>query len=424
MLSGFEQALDEVRVLSKFPRGIVNVPPSKSQAHRAIICAFLSRGRSLLGNISLSRDVAATLGGISAMGGAWRAQGDCVAVEGIGGAGSVIHARVPCGESASTLRFLLPVAAALGITAEFRGEPGLLRRPVCQYEKLFARHGAQLEYFGGGVRVGGKLRPGVYALDGKVSSQFVSGLLMALPLLGGDSEIVVERGLESAAYVDMTRGVCARFGVTSRAQGYAAFAVPGGQQYRAAVFSPEGDYSQAAYFLAAGALGADVACAGLPAESLQADRAIVDILRGMGAAVAALPGGVLQASAEGLHGAQVDVSQHPDIAPPIAALMCLARGTSRIVGAARLRLKESDRLGAVADALGGLGADIREVGDTLVIRGRPSLRGGAANARGDHRIAMMTALAAIKCEGAVRLTGWRCVDKSYPAFWRDWEKEC
>jgi len=269
-------------------------------------------------------------------------------------------------------------------------------------------------------------------IDGGVSSQFVSGLLFALPLLNEDSSIVVDDGcraracsrrnqLESRPYVDMTIDTLAKFSVNVQNEDYIRFKVNGKQSYNPLnqTFMIEGDYSQAAFFLAAGALGADVACAGLSPDSLQGDRAILDILRQMGAEVTQTQCGALKVSASELHAVDVDVSQIPDLAPPIAALMCFAHGESRILGAARLRLKESDRITAIAQALSALGADIREHGDTLVINGKPSISGGNADACGDHRIAMMVALAAIRCKGKATLTGWQCVDKSYPSFWTD-----
>ncbi|MCL2852929.1 MAG: 3-phosphoshikimate 1-carboxyvinyltransferase [Defluviitaleaceae bacterium] len=418
--------MNEIKAISKFPAGVVTVPPSKSQVHRAIICALLSCGKSQIENIAFSQDIMATLNAACALGADYRMVRDSVLeITGIGDKSAlagVPPVEIDCCESGSTLRFVLPIVAALGIQAVFTGDGRLMERPIGLYERVFAQNGAVLERASSGVSLTGRLNPGTYRLDGNISSQFVSGLLFALPLLDGDSEIIVENRLESASYVDMTIDICSKFAVCSQSEGYRKFYIPGRQTYRSAEVYVEGDYSQAAYFLAAGALGADVACAGLPSDSLQGDRAILDILRKMGAEITCASSGEIKVYTAGLHAVEVDVSQTPDIAPPIAAAMCFAHGQSRILGAARLRFKESDRLRAIAAVLTDLGADIREQGDTLVINGKPSIRGGQTDSHADHRIAMMAALAALRCDCKVTLTGWQCVDKSYPQFWNDWER--
>ena len=413
------------KIISHFPKGVVAVPPSKSQAHRVIICALLSRGESFIENISFSQDILATLNAAAVLGASWSKTGEnAVKIDGIGGIPQVQSGCIiPCGQSATTLRFLMPVAAALGLHVTFAGEGRLMLRPIDQYERCFAENGATIERVPDGISVKGKLCSGMYSLDGNVSSQFVSGLLLALPLLAGNSEITVHGQLESSAYVTMTADACLKFSVYSQTDGCGKYSIRGGQTYLPTAFTIEGDYSQAAYFLAAGALGADVACAGLSPDSLQPDKAILTILRRMGATVTHIADGAIKAYAKELYATDVDVSQTPDIAPPISALMCFARGKSRITGATRLRLKESDRLRSITGALRSLGADIIEEGDTLVITGRPSISGGLTDAYGDHRIAMMAALASLKCETPVTLTGWETIDKSYPNFWQDWEQQ-
>ncbi|MCL2674492.1 MAG: 3-phosphoshikimate 1-carboxyvinyltransferase [Defluviitaleaceae bacterium] len=419
--------MSETKLINKFPAGIVNVPPSKSQTHRAIICALLSYGETRLENIIFSRDIVATLNAAAALGGTWQRVGeDAIVIEGIGGTFQNYSAEpvvINCGESGSTLRFMLPIAAALGIPAIFTGEGRLMQRPLEPYEQVFAQHGVTLERTSNGVKISSRLTSGEYRIDGDVSSQFVSGLMFSLSLLDGDSVITSENKLESRAYVDMTIDTLEKFSVHIHNEDYKHFHIRGKQKYQQLIqsFAVEGDYSQAAFFLAAGALGADVECAGLLPDSLQGDKAILDILMFMGAEIVRIQCGTIKVYASELRAVDVDVSQIPDLAPPIAALMCLARGESRIHGAARLRLKESDRITAIAQALSALGADIHEQGDTLVINGKPSLPGGNADAYGDHRIAMMVALAAIRCKGEVTLTGWECVDKSYPSFWDDFE---
>jgi 3-phosphoshikimate 1-carboxyvinyltransferase len=326
---------------------------------------------------------------------------------------------VDCGESGSTLRFLLPIAALSGDLAEFKGSGRLLGRPLDVYAKIFSEAGARFSVEKGRVTVCGPLKSGNYDLPGDVSSQFVSGLLFALPLLDGDSEIRLSTPLESRRYVDMTIDVMRRFGVEIGA-GDSLYTVPGGQRYRPAVYRAEADYSQAAFFLAAAALGRDVETSGLDPESIQGDRAILGVLRDMGAEVQ-WNGGRISVKASSLSAVTVDARETPDLVPPVAALCCFCRGTSRIVNAGRLRLKESDRLSALAAELRKLGASIDEGDDSLAITGVDRLRGGSVDAWGDHRIAMSMAVAAIHCDSPVLLSGWLSVNKSYPGFWSDFE---
>jgi 3-phosphoshikimate 1-carboxyvinyltransferase len=247
-------------------------------------------------------------------------------------------------------------------------------------------------------------------------------LLLALPLLDGDSEIRLSTPLESGRYVDMTIDVMRRFGVDAGASGTSYF-VKGGQRYRAARCKIEADYSQASFFLAAAALGLDVRVGGLNPDSVQGDAAMLRVLREMGAE-AAWKDGVVSIRAETLCAVTVDAREIPDLVPPIAALCCFCDGTSEIVNAGRLRLKESDRLSALASELGKLGASVAETGDSLSITGVKRLKGGSVDAWGDHRVAMALAVASIRCDGPVSLTGWQSVNKSYPGFWRDFEGGC
>jgi len=247
--------------------------------------------------------------------------------------------------------------------------------------------------------------------------------LMALPLTGGDNVITLSSPLESKAYVDMTRAVMADFGVKTKQTGE-KFIIKGGQSYKPRKYTVEGDWSAAAFFLCAGALGRDVKCHGLNKNSLQGDSEIINILLIAGADILSHPDGMfIAAPPEKLKPVTIDASDIPDLVPPLAALMCFAGGTSRIVNAGRLRYKESDRLAALAGQLNALGASVIEEPEGLTIHGKPFLKGGSADACGDHRIAMAVALAAMRCENPVTLTGWETVAKSYPAFWTDWEVE-
>ena len=410
--------METARLIDRFPAGIVRPPSSKSLGHRAVICAALADGESIIREVSLSEDIQATLGGAAALGARWRAEGDTLFVSGSVGAGSPHPYNViDCGESGSTLRFLIPVAALAAHETVFTGRGRLMERPMETYARVFADAGIFFQQEPGRIRVSGPLRGGTYALAGDVSSQFISGLLLALPLCGEASELHLTTALESAPYVTLTLDVMRRFGVEVE-QGNDIFRVPGGQKYRSCDYILESDYSQAAFFLAAAALGRPVRCAGLNPDSSQGDRAILDVLRDMGADVT-WEDGLVSAHAKRLRSVTVDVRACPDLAPPIAALMCFCEGTSHIVNAARLRFKERDRLSALAGELGKLGAGIEEGPDSLTIHGKPSLPGGQADGTGDHRISMAVAVAAIRCDGPVRLTGSESVNKSYPGFWND-----
>ncbi|MDR1482779.1 MAG: 3-phosphoshikimate 1-carboxyvinyltransferase [Synergistaceae bacterium] len=410
--------MNDERTITLFPRGVVTPPPSKSLSHRAAICSALAGGVDRIENLGGSEDIDATIAGISALG---------LTERGLGPKCRTDRVRVvDCNESGSTLRFLMPAAALDDAPALFKGRGRLLDRPLDAYAGIFAAAGATFRRERDGILVRGPLRGGSYSLPGDVSSQFISGLLFALPLLAEDSEIRVLTPLESSGYVDMTVDVMRRFGVTVVADG-SVYHVRGRQRYRHASYRVEADYSQAAFFLAASALGCDVGVAGLNPHSIQGDRAILSILREMGADVVWSgndnDGRVVSVRAGGMLPVTVDARETPDLVPPVAVLCCFCGGTSGIVNAGRLRLKESDRLRALAAELGRLGADVRETDDSLSISGADRLRGGRVDAWGDHRIAMAMAVAAIRCEEPVRLTGWESVNKSYPGFWRDFEGE-
>jgi 3-phosphoshikimate 1-carboxyvinyltransferase len=430
---------NDVKTIEGFPRGLVAPPPSKSLCHRGAICGALAGGGSVIENFARSEDIDATLAGIRTLGlgelhlegGVLRGKGSAFRSNG-GKASSSGPWSVDCKESGSTLRFLLPLAALGGRRTVFTGQGRLLRRPLDVYGKIFAEAGVFFDQKPDGVVAQGPLRGGSYVFPGNVSSQFVSGLLLALPLLEEDSEIRLSTRLESRSYVDLTLDVMGRFGVEVEiAEAEEAeekgpiFRIRGGQSYRPARYRVEADYSQAAFFLVSSALGGDAEVANLNPESLQGDRAILRVLREMGAEILwrEAPGTgdkTVSVRASRLSPVTVDVRETPDLVPPIAVLCCFCDGTSRIVNAGRLRLKESDRLRALATELGKLGAEVEETENSLSITGAPRLKGGLVDAWGDHRVAMALAAAAIRCDTPVLLTGWRSVNKSYPKFWTDW----
>lgn len=404
--------------------GRVAAPPSKSAAHRAILCAALAalsspgEGESVLSPLDLSDDIRATLGAVRALGvQAQLADGVCTVKAGERAPGGV---SLDCGESGSTLRFLIPIAAALGVSAVFTGRGRLPSRPIGLYAELLPQHGVACRTEGGlPFAVEGQLTPGVFALPGNVSSQFITGLLLALPLLAGNSEIVLTTPLESAAYVEMTVQAMADFGVSVvRTKG--GWRVPGGQRYRPRTHTVEGDWSQAAFFLAAGALGGDVTVTGLRPDSLQGDKAIAELLARGGARLS-WEDGALRCTAGDWRGIEIDASQIPDLVPILAAAFSLAEGTTVISHAERLRIKESDRLASMAQGLSALGARVRETPDGLVLTGVSALAGGRAEGANDHRVVMALSVAALRAEGPCTVTDAGSIRKSYPGFFNDYQ---
>ncbi len=388
-------------------RGTITPPPSKSQAHRVIIAAALAVGESVISRVDPSQDITATLGCMEALGTkvTWK-DASTVRIAGIGGRRGETAPALFCGESGSTLRFLIPIALAVAGGGEFHGKGRLMERPQEPYFEIFREKGIAFSREDDTLYIKGALTPGEYRLRGDVSSQFVTGLLYALPLLPGDSEIVLTTELESAGYIDMTIDALRAFGVavTRTKRGWQ---VPGNQRYLAADASVEADYSQAAFFYAAKGLGNDVAVTGMNPNSHQGDRIILPYEKRL----------------DGPGEEALDVRECPDLVPALAVRAALRAGeVTHITNAARLRMKESDRLAAVTEVLNALGADVREEPAGLTIYGKGALSGGTAvSSWNDHRIAMMAAVAATRCEQPITVTGAECVRKSYPGFWQDYQ---
>ena len=390
-------------------RGTVTPPPSKSQAHRLIIAAALSDGFCKLSNVDLSEDIQATLRCMRTLDADASADGTIIrGADLVDGHEEPAPEVMDCGESGSTLRFLIPVSLALKGGGKFTGHGRLMERPQEPYFALFREKGIFYEQKDGVLTVRGKLTPGVYTLPGNVSSQFITGLLYALPLLEGDSEIRLTTDLESRGYVDMTLDALDKFGVKAEYDGKRTFRVPGNQYYQHQNLAIEADWSNAAFWYGARFLGCPVEIGGLDQASVQGDQAIARFYEQMG----------------GKGSLELDVSQCPDLVPPLAAMAALRAGeTTAIVNAGRLRIKESDRLATVTEVLNALGAQVEEYEDHLVIHGKEKLAGGVTvSGHNDHRIAMMAAIAAIRCEEPVTITGAECVKKSYPRFWEDYRR--
>ena len=403
------------------PAGTLTAPPSKSMAHRAVLCAALAAGTSRLTHLAHSQDIDATLGAAAAFGAAVQT-GDTWAE--ITGAGAFRPAAGPvdCGESGSTLRFLIPLAALSGQPVTFTGHGRLMQRPQSVYQDLFGRQGLRFEQAGDTLTVAGPLRPGDFELAGDVSSQFVSGLLFALPLLAGDSTLRLRPPVESRSYIQMTRAAQAAFGVQSRWLDDTTLLVPGNQHYTPCNTAVEGDWSQAAFPAVLGALAGDVTVTGLAADTLQGDAVIAQILRRCGAAVEQAEGG-FRFRKSPLAGTEIDLADCPDLGPVLMAMGLLCRGKTVIRNAGRLRLKESDRIAAMEQELRKFGGRIESEGGTITVWESP-LHAPAQPLLGhnDHRVVMsLTVLAAAAGVPAV-MEGAEAIRKSWPGFFADMER--
>lgn len=400
--------------------GKVFAPPSKSASHRRIICACLARGESRVENLSYSQDIKATIQAMRALGAQIHTFEDYALIDG----SDIFKTEKPeifCNMSGSTLRFVLPIALAGGVTARFTGADSLARRPIDRYYSIMDRQ--NIAYFcrdrGFDLTVSGKLSPGVFYLPGDVSSQYVTGLLFALPLLNGDSEIRLTTPLQSKGYIDLTLDALQKAGIEIENDDGRRFFIRGGQSYACRNYRVEGDYSSAAFFLCAGAMGCDVEVKGLDPASKQGDRAILNLLQQAGCHILWQGDGVKVKNEGRLKGISADCSQFLDIVPVLAARLSVAEGESRLSGCGRLRIKECDRFRAILQGLNALGGKVRAEGDSLVITGVPRLSGGRAQAFDDHRMAMTFAVAAARSEGNIIIDNRECVAKSYPDFWRD-----
>lgn len=407
--------------------GSVCVPSSKSMGHREIICAGLAEGTSIVDNISMSADIEATLRCLEALG------VDCRQVPSeragraalaITGSGSLRAAKssADCGESGSTLRFMIPLGAICGAPLTFTGRGKLVERPLQAYYDIFDKQGLRYTTAAAGclpLTVDGVLQSGTYELPGNVSSQFISGLLFALPLLAGDSILKVTSPLESQSYVDLTLACLEKYGVVIEHENHVTYHIRGGQKYRSGRNMVEGDWSQTAFWLVAGTIGKQVTCTGVSSTSLQGDRVVADIISRMGGKITSSKDSYT-AAPMATRGIVIDAADCPDIIPVLTVLAAVSRGTTKVINAGRLRIKECDRLAAITSELNKLGADIIELPDGLLINGRPEgLRGGTVEAWNDHRIAMSLAVASSVCSEAVIINGSECVKKSYPEFWQD-----
>ena len=426
--------------------GVIAAPPSKSMAHRAVLCAALAVGRSHITHLEFSKDISATLSAAAQLCAAVDTGADDAAVQGLGHF-LPLTAPVDCCESGSTLRFLIPIASLTDQPVTFTGRGRLMERPQSVYETLYREQNLRFEQSPAGLTVEGALTPGDYRLGGgrggpargafrglaenvtpgayrlaaNVSSQFISGLLFALPLLPGDSQLHLIPPVESRSYIDMTRAVQAAFGVHSRWLDETTLLLPGGQQYHPCDYNVEGDYSQAAFPAVLGAVCGGVTITGLAPDTLQGDAAILDILRRCGAVFTRTGDRVTFAKAP-LHGVDIDLADCPDLGPVLMVLGLLCEGTTVIRNAQRLRLKESDRIAAMEAELRACGGVLESDGGTITVHGcAERLHAPAAPLHGhnDHRVVMSLAVLALSTGIPLTVDDAEAIQKSWPGFFAD-----
>ena len=395
--------------------------PSKSEAHRLLIAAALSDRETTVVCRETSRDIDATAGVLRALGATVTRTADGFYVTPIKTVAK--NATCDADESGSTLRFMIPVSAALSADSDFVCRGRLSDRPLSPMREELLRHGVSLSPQGQNpVSVRGRLTGGDFSLRADVSSQFVTGLLFALPLLDTPSTLTLVGKIESSPYIDITLDTLRRFLVdfTVSTDGRVFGFTPKKTPFTSPVTAASGgDWSNAAFFLAAGALSdAPVTVTGLSRDTKQGDREIISLLRAFGAEVTETENAVTVVRRE-LHGTNISAEEFPDLVPVLATVASVAAGRTVISGASRLRIKESDRLATVSAMLNALGGRVTETEDGLVIDGVPALSGGVVSAAGDHRIAMSAAVAATVSTSPVSITGAEAVNKSYPAFFED-----
>ena len=403
---------------AKIDSGNITIPPSKSLAHRAIICACLAPGRSVISNIDYSVDIRATIEGMRHLGASIKEDKDTLFIDGIETFqydGDVVN----CHESGSTLRFFLPLFSLTGKRATFSGSKRLIERPQNVYEMLFQEKGIDFVRTYPNIIIDGRLKPGELTLKGNVSSQFITGLLFALPLLEADSKIHIEPPFESRSYVDLTIQMLKRFQIIVEYEDAYTLAIKGNQQYQPTDVLVEGDYSQLVFWASLGVLNHSVETHGLDLHSLQGDKKTIDIFQSMNAGIKVLDDGY-QFCPGTLNGTVIDLNDCPDLGPMLFALATQANGKTTFQNAGRLRIKESDRIEAMETELKKLGCSISSTFGTVTITGPVKLQGNVTlHGHNDHRIVMALSILATIADEPITIDDAQAISKSYPGFFKD-----
>ncbi|WP_335994246.1 3-phosphoshikimate 1-carboxyvinyltransferase [Fusobacterium polymorphum] len=392
--------------------GEVSPPASKSILHRYIIASSLAKGISKIENISYSDDIIATIEAMKKLGAKIESKDNYLLIDGSKTFDKeyLNNSEIDCNESGSTLRFLFPLSIIKENKILFKGKGKLFKRPLSPYFENFDKYQIKYSHVNENeILLDGELKSGEYEIDGNISSQFITGLLFSLPLLNGNSKVIIKGKLESSSYIDITLDCLSKFGVKIINNSYQEFIIEGNQTYKSGNYEVEADYSQVAFFLIANSIGSDIKINGLNSNSLQGDKKIIDFI----------------SEIENWNKNEkliLDGSETPDIIPILSLKACISKKEIEIVNIARLRIKESDRLSATVKELSKLGFDLIEKEDSILINSRKnfiynSKEVVSLSSHSDHRIAMTVAIASTCYEGEIILDNLDCVKKSYPNFW-------
>ena len=392
--------------------GELSPPPSKSVLHRYIIASSLAKGISKIENISFSEDIIATIEAMKKLGAKIEQKDNYLLIDGSDTFKNLNeNIEIDCNESGSTLRFLFPLSIVEENKVLFKGRGKLFKRPMTPYFENFEKYKIKYSYINENeILLEGKLKAGIYEIDGNISSQFITGLLFSLPLLEGESKIIINGKLESSNYIDISLDCLSKFGIKIINNSYQEFVIEGNQSYRAGNYRTEADYSQAAFFLVANAIGSKIKINDLSENSLQGDKKIIDFISEIDK----------WSSKDTLI---LDGSETPDIIPILSLKAAVSGKKIEIVNVERLRIKESDRLKATVEELSKLNFDLIEKKDSILINSREDFKANknekivSLSAHSDHRIAMMIAIATTCYDGEILLDNLDCVKKSYPNFW-------
>ncbi len=393
---------------------------SKSDAHRLLICAALSQNETKLYCNVMSNDIAATIRCLKAMGTDISVKGNEIMVK---PNRFKNKAELDCGESGSTLRFLMPVVSALGMETTINGSGRLPQRPISPLKEEMERNGVRfLNENKFPLHLKGQLQAGDYEIAGNISSQFITGLLFALPLLDGDSQIKIVPPVESRSYLNITINSLRKFGVEIEEREN-LYIIKGNQKYISpSEITVDGDWSNSAFFLCAGALSEKgVTVKDLDVNSPQGDKAILDVLTRIGADIK-VSDAEITVKKNKLNAITVDASDIPDLVPIISVVATACNGDTKIINAQRLRIKESDRIKSVCQMITSVGGSVTETDDGMIIHGGRSLNGGTVQGFNDHRIVMAASILSILCKNDVVITEYKAVEKSYPHFFDDFNK--
>ncbi|MBQ6782541.1 MAG: 3-phosphoshikimate 1-carboxyvinyltransferase [Acholeplasmatales bacterium] len=400
--------------------GSVVIPPSKSLSHRAIIAASLAKGKSKISNVMYSNDIKATINAMRACGAKIEEYKDYLIIEG----SDVIRKEsiIDANESGSTIRFMIPIALVSNEEITFVGKNHLVKRPLDTFLEIFDKQGIKYErgedYLP--LKVNGGLKSGEFTVRGDISSQFITGLLYALPLLDGDSVIHISTEMESKGYIDLTIDILKMFGIEIENRNYQEYYIKGNQKYKPCDYTIEGDYSQSAFFLVANALGADIKLLAMKEKSHQGDKKIINDMNDFGFSIKFI-NNELVIDKKNPHSAIIDFSQSPDLGPALTVLASLVPGKSEFINAGRLRIKECDRITCMKEEINKLGGNVEELPDGMIINGVNKLQGGVVDSHNDHRVAMSLAMATLKMDGELKILNASSVSKSFPNFWEVFE---